>query len=143
MEKWCVVNHGVIPKAEYYTQLEYGEEKGLLVTLKNDDYLVTLDFGAVNSIHCFDEGRVSSLPYEKNTRAIYHEKHYEDIIYRIENSAYQNFMLEMTKTLYTREELHHYLVVTLDYFIDVITLWDIDVCVENLKTHKKTYAKLE
>ena len=43
MEKWCVVNHGVIPKAEYYTQLEYGEEKGLLVTLKNDDYLVTLD----------------------------------------------------------------------------------------------------
>ena len=65
MEKWYVVNHGVIPKAEYYTQLEYGEEKGLLVTLKNDDYLVTLDFGAVNSIHCFDEGRVSSLPYEK------------------------------------------------------------------------------
>lgn len=80
---------------------------------------------------------------KKNTRTIYHEKHYEDIIYRIENSAYQNFMLEMTKTLYTRKELHHYLVVTLDYFIDVITLWDIDVCVENLKTHKKTYAKLE
>lgn len=80
---------------------------------------------------------------KKSPRAIYHEKHYEDIIYRIENSAYQNFMLEMTKTLYTREELHHYLVVALDYFIDVITLWDIDVCVENLKTHKKTYAKLE
>ena len=51
-------------------------------------------------------------------------------------------MLEMAKTLYTREELHHYLVVTLDYFIDVITLWDIDVCVENLKTHKKHMQNL-
>ena len=59
-----------------------------------------------------------------------------------ENSASQNFMLEMAKTLYTREELHHYLVGTLDYFIDVIPLWDIDVCVENLKTHKKHMQNL-
>lgn len=56
MEKWTVMNHGIIPKGNYITDLRYGEDHGLLITLKNDTFCITLDFGAVVSVHCIDEG---------------------------------------------------------------------------------------
>ena len=72
MEKWHIVNHGFIPKGRYYTKLEHGESRGLIIYLEDDDYLI----------------------------------------------------------------------VTLDYFIDIITSGHIDVCVEILKTHEKKYLTM-
>ena len=51
----------------------------------------------------------------------------------------KNLFSKGPKPLYQQEELHHYLIVTLDYFIDVITSGHIDICVEILKTHEKKY----
>ena len=38
MEKWHIVNHGFIPKGRYYTKLEHGESRGLIIYLEDDDY---------------------------------------------------------------------------------------------------------
>ena len=125
MEKWYIVNHGFIPKGRYYTKLEHGESRGLIIYLEDDD-----------------EGNVFFSPYDKKEDAFYQKRHYEDILYRIENSAYQKFIFQRTQPLYQQEELYHYLIVTLDYFIDVITSGHIDVCVEILKTHEKKYLTM-
>ena len=139
MEKWYIVNHGFIPKGRYYTKLEHGESRGLIIYLEDDDYLISLDFGAAIAFHCIDEGNVFFSPYDKKEDTFYQKRHYEDILYRIENSAYQKFIFQRAQPLYQQEELHHYLIVTLDYFIDVITSGHIDICVEILKTHEKKY----
>ena len=73
--------------------------------------------------------------------AFYQKRHYEDILYRIENSAYQKFIFQRIQHLYQQEELHHYLVVTLDYFIDVVTSGQVGVC-GGVKTHKKKYLTM-
>ena len=51
MEKWHIVNHGFIPKGRYYTKLEHGESRGLIIYLEDDDYLISLDFGAAIAFH--------------------------------------------------------------------------------------------
>ena len=58
MEKWHIVNHGFIPKGRDYTKLEHGESRGLIIYLEDDDYLISLDFGAAIAFHCIDEGNV-------------------------------------------------------------------------------------
>ena len=96
MEKWHIVNHGFIPKGRYYTKLEHGESRGLIIYLEDDDYLISLDFGAAIAFHCIDEGNVFFSPYDKKEDAFYQKRHYEDILYRIENSAYQKFIFQRT-----------------------------------------------
>lgn len=143
MEKWTVMNHGIIPKGNYITDLRYGEDHGLLITLKNDIFCITLDFGAVVSVHCIDEGGMLFPPFAHDPYSLYRKDRFKEILYKIENSSYHNFILPITGELYKPDELHHYLIVTLDYFINIMSIWGIDISVENLRTHEKTHSTVE
>ena len=143
MEKWTVMNQGIIPKGKYITDLKYGEDYGLLITLKNDTFCITLDFGAVVSVHCIDEGGMLFPPFAHDPYSLYRKDRFKEILYKIENSSYHNFILPITGELYKPDELHHYLIVTLDYFINIMSIWGIDISVENLRTHEKTHSTVE
>ena len=65
------MNHSIIPKGNYITDLRYGEDYGLLITLKNDTFCITLDFGAVVSVHCIDEGGMLFPPFAHDPYSLY------------------------------------------------------------------------
>lgn len=58
MEEWQEVFVGQIPQGNYQTQVINGEEKGLILDLKNEDHHIVLDFGFVRAIRMLDEGIV-------------------------------------------------------------------------------------
>ena len=83
MEKWTVINQGIIPKGNYITDLRYGEDHGLLITLKNDIFCITLDFGAVVSVHCIDEGGMLFPPFAHDPYSLYRKDRFKEILYKI------------------------------------------------------------
>lgn len=143
MEKWKEINQDIIPKGEYITDLRYGEDHGLIVTLVNHQFSITLDFGVVVSIQSIDEGVMITPPYADEPFSLYWNKHFDTILYQIENSSYHEYIHQITKTLYKKKELRHYLLVTLNYFINIISIWGIDISVENLRTHEKIHSTVE
>ena len=78
-------------------------------------------------------------PYADEPFSLYWNKHFDTILYQIENSSYHEYIHQITKTLYKKKELRHYLLVTLNYFINIISIWGIDIYVEDLKTHEKKH----
>ena len=143
MEKWKEINQDIIPKGEYITDLRYGEDHGLIVTLVNHQFSITLDFGVVVSIQSIDEGVMITPPYADEPFSLYWNKHFDTILYQIENSSYHEYIHQITKTLYKKKELRHYLLVTLNYFINIISIWGIDIYVEDLKTHEEKHFRVK
>ena len=50
-----------------------------------------------------------------------------------------NIYIKLQKRFTKKKELRHYLLVTLNYFINIISIWGIDIYVEDLKTHEKKH----
>ena len=48
-----------------------------------------------------------------------------------------------TGELYTARKMNHYLVITLNYFIDIISIYGIEISVENLKTKEKQHIQFD
>ena len=81
MEKWKEINQDIIPKGEYITDLRYGEDHGLIITLVNHQFSITLDFGVVVSIQSIDEGVMITPPYADEPFSLYWNKHFDTILF--------------------------------------------------------------
>jgi len=124
MEQWEEVLKGMIPEGKYQVLLENGEEGGLSVRLKNTDNLVYINFGVVSALRMLDEGIVLNGLFDDSQIQKYKEKDFANIIYKIENGEFSKFAKSIGDDLYEYLDLKHFVIVTLNYIIEVITRWD-------------------
>ena len=84
------------------------------------------------------------IPYtDEESFLSYRESAFTDILFRLNGDNYFHEIKKTTGELYTARKMNHYLVITLNYFIDIISIYGIEISVENLKTKEKQHIQFD
>ena len=134
MERWTEVNKGMIPNGNYLMHLQCGNAKNFTVFLESDKFEITLEFSRAMSFHCVDESRWLFLPYDMEAFSYYQKKKFDNVLYRIHGGEYFSFSKKYVEESFKDKRVIHYILVILNYFLEVINLGVINVTVKNLET---------
>ena len=93
-----------------------------------------LDFLGDISFHCVDEANWLFYPYEDREFEYYRRKQFDNVLYRICNGKYDSFTKKYMGDLFEYEKPLHYIIISLNFFVEVITKSDINVTVKSLET---------
>lgn len=121
MEKWKEAFAGMIPHGNYQTRLTYGEEKGLVLALENDINYVVLNFGAVRAIRILDEGIVQKELYADSAIEGFKKGGFQNVIYEAAGGEFSSHVQNIADAYWEFIEAKHYVVITQNYNIDIIT----------------------
>lgn len=133
-EKWVEVNPGMIPPGDYSMRLQTGDFENLIVFLKSISHEISLDFLGDISFHCVDEANWLFYPYEDREFEYYRRKQFDNVLYRICNGKYDSFTKKYMGDLFEYEKPLHYIIISLNFFVEVITKSDINVTVKSIET---------
>ena len=134
MEKWKEVNRGMIPVGNYLLRLQCGDSEKFTVYLESDKYGIMLEFEEELSFHCVDEGQWLFLPYDMEAFSYYQKKKFDNVLYRIHGGEYFSFSKKYVEESFKDKRVIHYILVILNYFLEVINLGVINVTVKKLET---------
>ena len=118
MEIWQAVFPDIIPKDNYQTQLSNGRFQGLILELKGHFHCVVLKFGIVQN----DLYSCSSLSNLKS-------EGFKDIIYEVIDGEFGKQIQNISCGYYDALEERHYVIITNDYNIDVVTEWQPEITI--------------
>lgn len=124
MEVWKEVNKNDIPFEKYQVLVQSGEENGLNIKLESDNHIVNIFFGAGTSLRMLEEGIVPSNLFAGETFLRFKEENFKNVIYKIDNGQFGNFAKEVSPALYSILDKKHYIVINMNYIIEVITDWE-------------------
>lgn len=124
MDRWEEVFKGIIPVGNYCVLLENGEEKGLSVKLESDEYIVNILFGIVGAVRMLDEGLIFENLFDDEEISKYKKVNFDNTIYKIENGEFKGFLQTINKNIYDYLNLTHYVIVTMNYVIEVMSEWE-------------------
>lgn len=126
---WLDHFQGRIPRQQYTVHLSAGEEKGLIVTLESDQCEVVIEFGAVHAVQMLDEG-VQLQGEDTEQFAALREQNFPSTIYEIEQGEFGRFVeAQMGSELYQALGCRQYHIVTMNYVICVVSLWEPQITV--------------
>ena len=129
MEVWKEVFVGVIPTNDYGCQILNGEVQGLVITLESAKHCVVLDFGMVLGVRMLYEGIVQEGYSEKEIQK-YKAEQFKNVIYEIKGGMFEEEMREISEGYLDFFEKKHYVVITQNYNIDIITAFEPDIIVK-------------
>ncbi|BDF34227.1 hypothetical protein CE91St62_22920 [Lachnospiraceae bacterium] len=122
MENWKVINKGYIPKGKYLAELKNGEEEGLIILLESNEYSVKMDFGLASAVRMFDEGiLLQEGIFDEEQIVKYKKDNFSNTIYKIVDGEFGNEVKKISGEMYDVLNLEHYLIITLNYVIEVIS----------------------
>jgi len=121
MEKWVEVFNGIIPEGTYTAELKNGDENGLVIRLKSKKTMVSIEFGLVSAVRMLDEGIILQGLFDDTELKKYKSENFKNIIYRVTNGDFEKAVKEMSGEIYDVLEMTQYLIVTLNYVIEVIS----------------------
>ena len=124
MEKWKEVFIGKIPKAIYQIQLTNGEKQGLVIELSSEQIHVIIKFGIVQAVRMLDEGIVQSNIYSDNEIAKYKGNGFQNIIYEVQEGEFVKQVRNISNSYGEFFDLKHYVVITENYNVDIVTEWE-------------------
>lgn len=127
MEKWIEICKGLIPIGQYTVEMENGEGNGLVIKLENKNNLVVIDFGAISAVRMLDEGIILQGLFDDSELKKYKVNGFANTIYKIENGDFGNSIKKMSGDMYDALKLGHYLVITLNYVIEIISSWEPEI----------------
>lgn len=133
IEIWKEVFKNKIPKGQYEVLLESGEKTGLIINLSSKSYKILIDFGIVLGVRVLDEGIIlnDSSNFEQVQSL---KKHgFDNIIYEVINGEFQGFIKQIGGNLCDYLELKHYIIITINYVIEIVTQWKPDIEVMKLE----------
>ena len=133
IEIWKEVFKNKIPKDQYEVLLESGEKTGLIIKLSSENYKILIDFGIVLGVRVLDEGIIlnDSSNFEQVQSL---KKHgFDNIIYEVINGEFQGFIKQIGGNLCDYLELKHYIIITINYVIEIVTQWKPDIEVMKLE----------
>ena len=126
---WLDTFRGIIPRQTYTAHLSAGEEKGLIVTLSGDLYEVTINFGAVQAVQMLDEGVLLNGEDTEQLKTL-RDQDFPSTLYEIENGNFGHLIeTQMGSDLYHALGCRQYNIVTLNYVIFVVSLWEPQITV--------------
>lgn len=124
MELWEEIYKNTIPIRKYQTIVKNGEESGLLIKLEDNEYIVNIDFGIVSAFRMFDEGIVLGGIFDENEILKYKKDNFSNTIYKIQEGEFGKFIKKTSGELYDFLDLKHYVIITMNYVIEVISEWE-------------------
>ncbi len=130
MEKWIEIFKDEIPRGNYSVKLINGEEDGLVVELKDESNIISLDFGNVFAVRMLDEGIVQKNIYSENEVKKYKKDNFKNIIYQVENGLFAKKMSDIFCGLERIYDIKHYVIITQNYNIDILTEWEVEKSTE-------------
>lgn len=129
MEIWQAVFPDIIPKDNYQTQLSNGRFQGLILELKGRFHYVVLKFGIVQAIRILDEGIVQNDLYSCSSLSNLKSEGFKDIIYEVIDGEFGKQIQNISCGYYDALEERHYVIITNDYNIDVVTEWQPEITI--------------
>ena len=136
MEIWQAVFPDIIPKENYQTQLSNGRFQGLILKLRGRFHCVVLKCGIVQAIRILDEGIVQNDLYSCSSLSNLKSEGFKDIIYEVIDGEFGKQIQNISCGYYDALEERHYVIITNDYNIDVVTEWQPDITI--LEIQKNT-----
>ena len=124
MEKWEEIFTGKIPKAVYQMQLINGEKQGLTIELSSADVCVMIKFGVVQAVRMLDEGIVQSGLYSESEIKRYKEDGFSNVIYEVKQGEFAKQINQISDGYGENLNLKHYIVITQNYNVDIVTEWE-------------------
>ncbi|MTD40390.1 hypothetical protein GIX45_17545 [Erwinia sp. CPCC 100877] len=134
MEKWIDRFSGVIPHNayDYFVNIKSGEEDGLIIELeytKDDKERVIIDFSSTKAMRIAEEGMYLTGIFRDEEIGKYKESEFESVIYEIEDGEFGNLIKETSAGLYDYFKMKHYIIITLNFVIEVINGSDPEITV--------------
>lgn len=124
METWKEVFIGQIPKGVYQIQLVNGEKQGLIIELSNDNVCIIIKFGIVQAVRMLDEGIVQSNLYSDHELEKYKDNNFQNIIYEVQQGEFGKQINMISDGYGDVLNLKHYIIITQNYNIDIVTEWE-------------------
>ena len=124
MEQWEEIYKSTIPVGKYQTLVKNGEEAGLSIKLESNEYIANINFGVVSAFRMLDEGIVLEGIFDENEISKYKNSNFPNTIYKIQDGEFGNFIKKTSNELYDYLGLKHYLIITINYVIEVISKWN-------------------
>lgn len=127
MENWNEIFAGIIPQDNYQTQITNGEDKGLVLELKSNNNHVILNFGVVQAIRMLDEGIVQKELYSYNELEKFKKDGFKNVIYEVTGGEFAKQIQNISDGYLETLNAKHYVVITQNYNIDIITEWEPEI----------------
>ena len=124
MEQWKEIFINKIPKGVYQLQMSNGEEQGLTIELSKSNLCVRIKFGAVQAVRMLDEGIVQCDLYCDAAIKKYKDDAFSNVIYEVQQGEFAKQINQMSGGYGEALCLRHYVVITQNYNIDIITEWE-------------------
>ncbi len=124
MGHWEEIYIGIIPIAKYQTIVKNGEGSGLFIKLESNEYIANIDFGIVSAFRMLDEGIVLEELFDESEISKYKKNNFSNTIYKIENGEFGRFIKKISNELYDYLDLKHYIIVTMNFVIEIISEWE-------------------
>ena len=127
MEEWKEVSTGACLQGSCQTQLSNSEEKGLVLELTDGDHHIVLDFGFVRAVRMLDEGIVQEDIYAGSQFEKFKKDGFQNIIYEVTGGKFGKQIQQMADGYWEVMNLKHYVVITQNYDIDILTEWEPEI----------------
>ncbi len=124
METWKEVFVGSIPQENYQTQITNGEDKGLVLELKSNNSHIVLNFGMVQAVRMLDEGIVQKELYSDSEVKKFKKDGFKNVIYEVSGGEFTKQIQNIADGYWAVLDAKHYVVITQNYNIDIITEWE-------------------
>lgn len=124
MENWHEIFTGKIPKENYQMQLINGEKHGLIIELSSNRICVVIKFGIVYAVRMLDEGIVQNSVYCDDEIKKYKDNNFQNVIYEVQEGEFGKQINQISGGYGESLSLRHYVVITSNYNVDVITGWE-------------------
>ena len=105
-------------------QLINGEKQGLTIKLSSSQTCVMINFGMVQAVRMLDEGIVQSNLYSENEIRKYKDNDFQNIIYEVQDGEFSEQINQISDGYGEALNLKHYVVITQNYNIDIVTEWE-------------------
>ncbi|MCI9079896.1 MAG: hypothetical protein HFH68_13435 [Lachnospiraceae bacterium] len=133
MEIWKEVYKGIIPEDVYKTWITNSEEGGLDIELRGNTYHVIIKFGHASAIRILDEGIVQEGVYSDEEISKYKNDNFMNYIYELKDGEFGKELEKISAGFLDTEDIRHYVIITDNYNIDIITEWEPDLKVSNIQ----------
>lgn len=127
MEKWKEVFNGIIPVDIYQVEIINGEETGLIIKLLGRSNQVIFKFGVVLAVRMFEEGVVQVGVYSDYEIEKFKDSNFQNVIYEVQNGEFGKKVLEISGGYLNIFDLKHYIMITQNYNLDIITEFEPDI----------------
>ena len=135
MERWREVFIGEIPKGVYQMQMVNGEKQGLTIELSSANVCVMLKFGMVQAVRMLDEGIVQNDLYSDAAVKEYKDNNFTNVIYEVQQGEFAKQISKISGEYGKILRLKHYVVITQNYNLDIVTEWEPTIEVTHRKYH--------